>query len=73
MRNLIFLLCKGSELRLANIKENTQRGLKEKSKELHYSIQGFFEDHHQFQLVGMMKMIKTFEKRIADRGRMVIS
>jgi transposase len=65
-RNLISLLCKESELSLANIKENAKRGLKEKSKELHHSIQGFFEDHHRFQLVGMMEMITTFEKRIAE-------
>jgi transposase len=65
-RNLICLLCKGSELSLANIKENAKRGLKEKSKELHHSIQGFFEDHHRFQLVGMMEMIRIFEKRITE-------
>jgi transposase len=33
---------------------------------LHHSIQGFFEDHHRFQLVGMMEMITNFEKRIAE-------
>ena len=65
-RNLIFLLCTGSELSLANIKENAKRGLKEKSKELHHSIQGFFEDHHRFQLVGMMEMITAFEKHISE-------
>ena len=65
-RNLISLLCKGSELGLANIKENAKRGLKEKSKELHHSIQGFFEDHHRFQLVGMMEMITAFEKHISE-------
>jgi transposase len=65
-RNLISLLCKDSELSLAHIKENAKRGLKAKSKELYYSIQGFFEDHHRFQLVGMMEMITTFEKRISE-------
>ncbi|WP_300465187.1 IS110 family transposase [Desulfobacula sp.] len=45
----------------ANIKIDS----KEKSKELHHSIQGFFEDHHRFQLVGMMEMITTFEKHIS--------
>ncbi|MBU0992397.1 MAG: IS110 family transposase [Proteobacteria bacterium] len=65
-RNLISLLCKGSELSLATIKENAKGGLKEKSKELHQSIQGFFEDHHRFQLVGMMEMITIFEKRITE-------
>ncbi|MCK5682387.1 IS110 family transposase, partial [bacterium] len=65
-RNLIFLLCNKSELSLATIKENAKRGLKAKSKELHRSIHGFFEDHHRFQLVGMMEMIAIFEKRVIE-------
>ena len=65
-RNLIFLLCNESELSLAKIKENAKRGLKAKSKELHRSVHGFFEDHHRFQLIGMMEMIATFEKRIFE-------
>jgi transposase len=65
-RNLIALLCKESELSLANIRENAKRGLKAKSMELHQSIQGFFEDHHRFQLVGMMEMITAFEKQISE-------
>ena len=65
-RNLIFLLCNESELSLAAIKENAKRGLKAKAKELHRSIHGFFEDHHRFQLIGMMEMIATFEKRITE-------
>lgn len=65
-RNLIFLLCNESELSLAAIKENAKRGLKAKSKELHRSIHGFFEDHHRFQLIGMMEMIVIFEKRITE-------
>jgi len=65
-RNLIFLLCNESELSLSKVKENAKRGLKAKSKELHQSIHGFFEDHHRFQLIGMMEMITTFEKRISE-------
>lgn len=65
-RNLISLLCNDSELSLTNIKENAKRGLKSKSEELHHSIQGFFEEHHRFQLVGMMEMIITFEKHISE-------
>jgi transposase len=65
-RNLISLLCEESELSLANIRENAKRGLKAKSKELYHSIQGFFEDHHRFQLVGMLEIITAFEKRISE-------
>ncbi|MBW2165291.1 MAG: transposase, partial [Deltaproteobacteria bacterium] len=62
-RNLISLLCDESELSLSNIKRNAKRGLKAKSKELHCSIHGFFEDHHRFQLIGMMEIIESFEKK----------
>lgn len=65
-RNLISLLCNESELSLANIKKNAKRGLKSKSKELHSSIHGFFEDHHRFQLIGMMEIIESFEKKITE-------
>jgi transposase len=65
-RNLIALLCDNSELTLENVKKNAKRGLKAKSKELHSSINGFFEDHHRFQLIGMMEMIISFEKRITE-------
>ncbi len=65
-RNLILLLCNESELSLTNIKTNAQRGLKSKAEELHRSIHGFFEDHHRFQLIGMMETITTFEKQITD-------
>jgi len=65
-RNLIFLLCEESELSLENIRENAKRGLKAKSKELHRSVHGFFEDHHRFQLFGMMEVIASFEKKITE-------
>ena len=64
--NLISLLCEGSELDLATIKKNTKPGLKKKVVELHRSIQGFFEDHHRFQLIGMMEVMTSLEKQIND-------
>jgi transposase len=65
-RNLIFLLCNEAELSLEQIRANAKRGLKDKAVELHHSVHGFFEDHHRFQLIGMMEMISIFEKRIAE-------
>jgi len=35
-------------------------------QELFDSVQGFFKDHHRFQLIGMMETISTFEKRIDE-------
>jgi len=65
-RNLISLLCDESELSLASIRKNAKGGLKAKSRELHRSIQGFFEEHHRFQLIGMMEIISNFEKKITE-------
>ncbi len=65
-RNLISLLCEGSELSLENVKLNAKRGLKSNAKELHRSISGFFEDHHRFQLIGMMEVIENFEGKISE-------
>ena len=65
-RNLILLLCNGSELSLADIRASAKRGLKSKVLELHRSVNGFFEDHHRFELTGMMEVISTFEKHIAE-------
>ena len=65
-RNLISLLCDESELSLENIRANAKRGLKSKSKELLSSVQGFFEDHHRFQLIGMMEVIASFEEKISE-------
>ncbi len=65
-RNLISMLCNDSDLSEANIKANAKRHLKEKSGELHSSIQGFFEEHHRFQLIGMMELIELLEKQIAE-------
>lgn len=65
-RNLISLLCDESELSLSNIKKNAKGTLKSKSNELHSSIHGFFEDHHRFQLIGMMEIITNFEQKITE-------
>jgi len=65
-RNLMSLLCDESELSLENIRANAKRGLKSKSKELLSSVQGFFEDHHRFQLIGMMEVIASFEEKVSE-------
>ena len=66
-RNLIFLLCDSeSELTLEAIQARAKGSLKSKVKELHQSIQGFFEEHHRFQLIALMQTIEGFEKRIGQ-------
>lgn len=64
-RNLINLLAdEKMDLSLENIKEYARGSLKSKVEKLHSSIQGFFEDHHRFQLKGMLKIISELESQI---------
>ena len=65
-RNLIALLCDETELTIENIQKCTKGTLTKKARELFDSVQGFFKDHHRFQLIGMMDTISTFEKRIDE-------
>ena len=63
--NLIDLLCdEHAKLTLKNVEKCTRGSLGSKTKELHRSIQGFFEDHHRFQLKQLMDTITAIEKSI---------
>ena len=65
-RNLITLLCEGkADLSLKNIQECAHGSLKEKGEELYRSIQGFFEEHHRFQLKSIMRIIAMIEGELA--------
>lgn len=65
-RNLIELLCaEESEIRVENIEQCAKGSLKSKVTELHRSIQGFFEDHHRFLLMSLMRMVTIVETEIA--------
>ena len=65
-RNLISLLSKESEPGKADIMECARGCLKKKTDELYRSINGFFEAHHRFQLIGMMKTIELFENQVSE-------
>ena len=65
-RNLIYLLCSNTELTIENIQKCTRGSLKQKTLELYESLQGFFKEHHRFQLLGMMDVIKMFENRVTE-------
>lgn len=70
-RNLINILCTKTDITIDDIKENVFGSLKSKVKELHVSIQGFFKEHHRFQLTGMMKTIATFEEQIEQINKRI--
>ncbi|MCI5141011.1 MAG: IS110 family transposase [Candidatus Electrothrix sp. ATG1] len=66
-RNLITLLMTGPEdISLEDIEQCTRGSLRDKMAELHRSIQGFFEEHHRFQLTGLMHVISTLEQENAS-------
>ncbi len=64
-RNLIDMLCRGdAELSPENVGKCAKGSLGSKTAELHRSIQGFFEDHHRFQLTSLMNTIAIIEQQI---------
>lgn len=68
-RNLIELLCTTEEqISLEQIEQCAKGSLKTKVVELHRSIQGFFEDHHRFLLLSLMRMIISIESEMALIG-----
>ena len=62
--NLIDLLCSESEITLEKVEKCSKGRLKQKAAELHESLNGYFKDHHRFQLVTMMESINVFKKQI---------
>lgn len=65
-RNLIELLCsEDSAISIEQIEQCAKGSLKSKVAELYRSIQGFFEDHHRFLLMSLMRMINIIETEIA--------
>lgn len=66
-RNLMKLLCeKDRELNIKDIADCAKGRLKAKVPELFLSIQGFFEDHHRFQLTSLLTTISTIETQISS-------
>jgi transposase len=62
-RNLMNLLCnEEAVINTENIEKCARGSLKSKVEELHDSLEGFFEDHHRFQLKGMLRIISELEK-----------
>ncbi len=63
--NLIEKLCdENASLVEADIAECACGRLKSKSTELYRSIQGFFEDHHRFELCSLMRIISILGSEI---------
>jgi transposase len=64
-RNLISLLSDGRmHPSVEDIEKCTRGRLRAKVEELRDSLEGFFNDHHRFQLRGMMRIISEIEQEI---------
>ncbi len=63
-RNLIDYLCSSQEITLAGVEKRTKGKLRNKMGELYRSLQGFFRDHHRFEILSFLKIIKCLEEQI---------
>jgi len=75
-RNLIELLCaEESAINVEKIEQCAKGSLRSKVAELYRSIQGFFEEHHRFLLMSLMRMIAIIEMEmvfISERMKAVM-
>lgn len=64
-RSLIDYLCNSKEITLEGVEQRAKGKLKKKSSELYRSLQGFFREHHRFEILGFLKIISCLEEQIA--------
>lgn len=64
-RNLIELLCQKELLEKDDIEVRVKGSLQGKVEELYRSVQGYFEQHHQFLLKSLMRTVSSLESEIA--------
>ena len=66
-RNLMkLLISKESSPTFSEVEDCLRGSLKEKAKELHRSVKGFFEEHHRYLLVLLLDTIEKLERQIGD-------
>jgi len=64
-RNLINLLCsEKTRFSVEDIAKCAKGSLRSKVQELQTSLEGFFEEHHRFQLKGILVIIESLEREI---------
>lgn len=64
--NLIDLLLSGKQITREAVRKCAKGSLREKVNELYDSIEGFFEEHHRFQLNLLMQSIAYNEQTMAE-------
>lgn len=63
-RNLMNLLISGEELSMEEVGQCVRGRLKGKVEQLYRAIQGFFEEHHRFQLSSLLRTIDMLQAEI---------
>lgn len=64
-RNLIEYLCVSEEITLSGVEERTKGKLRKKVGELYRSLQGFFREHHRFEIQSFLRVIECLEDQIS--------
>lgn len=64
-RNLIEYLCESEDISLSGVEERTKGKLRKKVGELYRSLQGFFREHHRFEIQSFLRVIECLEDQIS--------
>ena len=64
-KNLMNLLISGKDISFGDVCDCTRGRLKGKEEEFLKSIKGFFTEHHRFQLMSILTLIRAVENQIA--------
>lgn len=64
-RNLIEYLCDSEQITLSGVEERTKGKLRKKVGELYRSLQGFFREHHRFEIQSFLRVIECLEEQIS--------
>ncbi len=63
-RNLIEYLCSSAEVTLDGVEKRTKGKLRKKVGELYRSLQGFFREHHRFEILSFLQVISCLEEQV---------
>ncbi len=63
-KNLMAYLCRSEKITLEGVEKCAKGQLRNKIPELYRSLQGFFRDHHRFEIMSFLKIINCLQVEI---------
>ena len=66
---MIEYLCDSEEITLSGVEERTKGKLRKKVGELYRSLQGFFREHHRYEIQSFLRIIDCLEEQISAARR----